>query len=331
MRFNNIVKFGVATLFIIGIFMTLQTNTNIKLDNFDDAWSLGDPVEIEKKLNELLPQAEILKDKSIYLQMLSQIALTQAMQQKFEDAHKTLDKAEALLAPEYVLAKVRILLERGRVFQQEDLLQQAGKLPEARNYFEQAFELSKKHNFDLHTINVAHMIAIIAQAPHDKIKWNKLAIDIAVHTKDEKAKQWFGSLYNNLGQNYLEAKEYELALPVFEKALEYRKKENYLPNIRVAKWAVGSALRFLGRFDEALATQLELIKEYDEIFKCEKFDMPVEILKVVRGYVYEELAEIYAAKTKVCAKLAYDDLSNYDIFRKTEPTRLERLKQLIPE
>ena len=96
--------------------MTFQPNVDVKLENFNDLWSLGYPAVVEKKFHGLLPQAESLKDKSIYLQILSQIALAQALQKKFDDAHKTLDDAQALLTPEYNLAQTRIFLERGRAF-----------------------------------------------------------------------------------------------------------------------------------------------------------------------------------------------------------------------
>ncbi len=325
-------KFGIiAIIILIGVFiMTFQPNTDIKLEKFDDAWGLGDPVIIEKKFYELLPQAESLKDKSIYLQILSQIALTQALQKKFNEAHKTLNDAEALLTPEeeysknnpYDLARVRILLERGRVFQQ------AGNIVEARAYFEKSFEFSKKHKFDFHTINAAHMIAIVAEKPEEKIEWNQRAIEMATSTKDKWAQDWLGPLYNNLGQNYLEIQQFEKALTAFQKALEYRKIEGYMPNIRVAKWAVARALRSLDRLDEALTIQHELIKEYDAIAQSGSYDIPIQMFTLTRGLIYEELAEIYAEKAIVFAKLAYKDLSHDEMFRKTAPERLERLQRI---
>lgn len=298
-------------------------NADIKLENFDDTWSLGYPVVIEKKFQELLGQAESLKDKSIYLQILSQIALAQALQKKFDEAHKTLDKAQALLTSEYELARVRILLERGRVFQQSE------KIPEARDYFEQSFELSAKNKFDFHTINAAHMIAIVANTLAEKIKWNQHALGMAESTKDKRARDWIGPLNNNLGQNYLEEKQFDKALSAFQKALEFfREKEGYVPNIRFAKWSVARAQRSLNRLDEALEIQNALLKEYDTIALSANYDMPVEMFTLTRGMIYEELAEIYCAKAKIFANLAYADLSNDVMFKKTAPERLARLELL---
>ena len=51
----------------------------------------------------MLPAAEKRDDTSVYLQILSQIALAQAMQQNFDLAHQTLDKTDGLLDAQYLL------------------------------------------------------------------------------------------------------------------------------------------------------------------------------------------------------------------------------------
>ncbi len=291
----------------------------IKLESFDDLWGLGYPALVEERLRELLSQAEFLPDKSIYLQILTQVALAQALQGKFDEAHATLDTVQELLTPEYDLARVRYLLERGRVFQQ------AERIPAAHDLFVQSFELSKQNKFDFHTINAAHMIAIVAPKVDEKMRWNQLAIDLAENTHDERARLWLGSLYNNLGQNLLEVQHYEKALCAFQKALEYREKEGYAPNIRVAKWAVAHTLRLLDRFEEALSILHALVKEYDAISHAGSFDMPAEMFTLTRGFVYEDLAEIYYARAKMFATLAYADLSSNEMFKKSEPKRVERV------
>ena len=297
------------------------SNDEIKLEDFDKLF-VGDPVEIEKNLRALLPRAEALEDKSIYLQILSQIALTQAMQKEFDAAHKTLDTAEKQLNSEHHLARVRILLERGRVFFQ------VGDVEAASPLFKQSYELSAEHKFDYHTVNAAHMMAFVAKSAEEKIEWNERAIKLAEHSESVQAQQWLGSLYNNVGQAYLEAKKYEKALLALEKALEYREQEGHAPNIRVGKWAVARTLRLLNRSDEVLPMLRALIDEYDFMVKTGELDMPAEMLPSVRGLVYEELAKIDSTQTKMYAGLAYDDLSLDEWFKRLEPQRLERLKQL---
>ena len=56
-------------------------------------------MDIENNMTALLPEAERREDKSIYLQILSQMALAQAMQQNFDLPHKTIERYHYLLNP----------------------------------------------------------------------------------------------------------------------------------------------------------------------------------------------------------------------------------------
>lgn len=298
-----------------------HSDEEFRLEDFDKLF-VGDLAEAEKNLRALLPRAEALEDKSIYLQILSQIALAQAVQKNFDSARKTLDLAEKQLSPEHHLARVRILLERGRVFFQE------GNVAAARPLFKQSFELSAEHKFDYHTVNAAHMVPFAAETVEEKIEWNERAIKLAENSESVRAQEWLGSLYNNVGQAYLEAKQYDKALPSLKKALECRELEGHAVNTRVARWAVARTLRLLNRSDEALPMLMALLDEYDSMVKTGRLDMPAEMLPSARGLVYEELAEIDGEKAQMYAGLAYDDLSKDEWFERLEPQRLERLKKL---
>lgn len=293
-----------------------QSNVNTKLENFDDLF-VGPPLEIENNLSKLLPQAKALENKSIYLQILSQIALAQALQQKFTQAHKILDEAESELTSEYELARVRILLERGRVFHQ------SGNNDAALPLFKKSYELSKKNKFDFHTINAAHMVPIVEKNVDEKIKWNKRAIELSQKTQDSRASTWTAALYENLAENYLETKAYNDALLAFTQAKKYAEERGYANILRGAVWGIGRSLRGLGNLDEALDIQVKLLKEYEDLLK--KGEIPSV---GSRGKVYEELAEIYLAKVKKFSALAYQDLSKDPWFVKLETKRLDKMKQL---
>ena len=128
----------------------------------------------------------------------------------------------------------------------------------------------------------------------DKINWNKRALKLAEQTQNKKAQQWMGSLYNNLGRNYMDDGQYEQALLTYRKALEYRLKENNPMNIRIAKWAIGQTLRKMNRNEEALAIQQALIQEQDNTQNDASTTQPNDIFKIERGLVYR-IAEIYYA------------------------------------
>ncbi len=299
--------------------MKSPTNSYAALENFEDLF-VGDPSAIEKNMSDLLPQAEILQNKSLYVQILSQIALAQAMQSKFDIAHKTLDTAEAELIPEYKLARVRILLERGRVFHQSDNRDKALLL------FKESYELSEKERFDFHTVNAAHMIAIVVKNSDEKIQWNNRAIELAQNTEDPRARTWLGALYNNIAQNYIEAERYSEALSAFENSKKYGEARNESIVVRGAKWGIGRALRSLGHLDEALEIQHALLKEYAEITQNE--ELPLEMVVVGRGMVYEELAELYCIAMKNYAARAHQDLSKNLWCKKLMSERIAKMKKL---
>ncbi len=317
--------------------MTMQTHT-FKVENFDDVWGkLGEPALVEKTFIELLPKAsnlamnaltdkEKLEYKSIHLQMLSQLALAQAILKKFDEAHATLDQAQAELTPEHNLAKVRILCERGRAFQQ------AGDIEKARIYFERSYELSAECGFDKETINVAHMIAIAAKTLADKIAWNQKALDLALSTENAAAQVWRGPIWNNLGANYLEDQQYEKSLHAFEQALaEFEKAPLQRMSTRFAKFRIAQCLRSLGKFDQALTMLQDQLAEFDKVVASGKLDMPVDVFRLTRGWVFEELIEIYHVAIKGYAKLAYDDFTSNQALITMDPllpAKLERLRKI---
>lgn len=296
-----------------------------QLDRFDELFT-GNPLDIEKNLSALLPEAYKRADKCVYLQILSQMALAQAMQQKFGVAHETLDEAERLLEPQYPLAKIRLLMERGRVYHQSDQFDQA------LSFFIQSYDCSKlSREFDFHTVNAAHMIAIVEKHVENKIEWNSRAIDWAQHAKDERCDAWLGPLYNNLGQNYIEAEKYPEALESFEKCKAQAEKRGDQIVFRGALWGMGRALRGLNKLDQSLNIQKDLLKEYQKI--SEKDLLPIELISVGRGLVYEELAEIYFSKgsrqkSRPYAYLAHEDLSKDNWMKKLYPERLKRMLEL---
>jgi len=56
--------------------------------------------------------------------------------------------------------------------------------------------------------------------------------------------------------------------------------------------------------------------------------MPLPIFTLSRGWIFEEMAEIYQIIFKTYADAAYRDLANNDTFARTESVRLERLQKI---
>ena len=285
-----------------------------QLPDFDSLWDYDHPGATERRFRELLPAALDSRDFPYLTQLLTQIARAEGLQRKFQDAHKTLDRVEkAMLKAEADdKTRVRYLLERGRVFNS------SGKRDEARPLFLQALDLAAKSKDDFNAVDAAHMMAIV-EPTEKQSEWNLKALDIAENSADEKARNWRGSLYNNIGWTYFEQKQYEESLLRFEKAVEFREKEGDPNKIMIAKWCVAKSLRMMDHKEEALEMQRSLFEQYQAAGKKS-------------GYVYEEIAECLTVMGQEQDALgwfaaAYEELSK-DPRLANEQDRLNRLKEL---
>lgn len=133
------------------------------MPDFDLRWAYGSPAQEEERFYGLLPAAEAGGDAEYHLGLLTQIARAQGLQQRFADAHATLDRVEALLTPALKSAPVRYLLERGRAFNSD------GQRERAQPLFEQAFDLAMRAGEAYHAVDAAHMVAIASSEPDEQM------------------------------------------------------------------------------------------------------------------------------------------------------------------
>ncbi len=283
-----------------------------KLPDFDRLWDYDHPDVSEKRFRELLPAAVDSLDLSYLAMLLTQIARAEGLQRKFADAQKTLDRVERVLPTVDDRAKVRYFLEKGRV------LNSSGKPDDARPLFLIAFDLASKSKLDVFAVDAAHMVAIVEQAGK-QLEWNLKALAIAEGSEDEKARRWKGSLYNNVGWTYVDQRQFEEALFMFEKALRFREEQGEPGSLRVARWSVGKVLRMMGHTEEALEMQQQLFQEYEAAGRRS-------------GYVCEEIAECLLVmgqeeEAEPWFGAAYEELSR-DPWVAREQERLNRLKEL---
>lgn len=283
--------------------------TDTNLPDFSSLWDYDDPEESERRFRELLPAARASGDASYLAELLTQIARAEALQRRFDDAHRTLDEAEALLPAAADRARIRYVLERGRVYNSSN------RRDEAREYFLIAFQLAEKQAEDFYAVDAAHMMAIV-EPPEGSLEWNLRAIDLADKSADPRARGWLGSLYNNLGWTYHALGRYEDALATFQHGLEWQQQAGKLREARIAAWTVARTLRSLGRYEEALQRQREL----DSAGESD-------------GYVQEELGECLLElgreeEARDYFRRAYALLSQDPWLKDSEPDRLERLARL---
>ena len=288
-------------------------NSSSELPDFTKLWNFSDPAATEKQFREILPKVVSSSNDSYCGQLLTQIARAEGLQQKFDEAHATLDTVESRLEGLPAIVQLRYLLERGRVFNSSGKPEQAGPL------FEQAWELGKQAGEHGLAVDAAHMMAIV-EPSESAVAWTEKAIAYAEQSESEDARNWLGSLYNNLGWTYHDSGKFEKALDIHQRALAWREEKAQVGPIRIARWSVARVLRSLGRVDEAFEIQQALLKELNADNEKD-------------GFVYEELAECHLTQgrgeqaTPLFA-MAYQELSQDAWLVKQEPERVSRLKKL---
>lgn len=282
------------------------------MQEFDILWNYSNPAETEQRFKGVMHEYSITENLSGHLQLLTQIARTYSLRRMFTEAHELLNEVETKLLAENDVAHIRYHLERGRTYNS------AGNKDEANKHFTQARDIAQALGEDFYAIDALHMLAITA-TPEDAIKLNEQGVLQAEQSKQDRAKNWLGALYNNLGWAYFDKGAYEQALSIFLRALQWREGKQSAPEIFLAKWCVARTLRALGKLEEAIKIQLALLEEMIETSHPD-------------GYVYEELGELHLLKGEEVHKMyfqfAYNELSKDTWLAANEPKRLLRIQQL---
>lgn len=281
---------------------------------FDTLWDYDQPAETEKRFRSLMPA--LGANTSWRAELLTQISRAQGLQRRFAEAQATLDSVETLLPDLPLRPRIRYLLERGRV------LNSSGDPAAARPFFMEAFRLAEAEPQEaFFAIDAAHMLAIIS--PEEALAWNQRALALADSATEARARNWRGSLLNNMGWAYHEQGDFTEALRYFEAALAFRRQQGQASEIRIARWCVARVRRDLGQTATALDEQRQLLAEFEAIGERS-------------GYVYEEIGECLLAMGDVPGSranfaLAYELLSADPWLDANEPERLRRLRLLAQE
>lgn len=305
-------KSVLATIIYI-LLGTVNSFGDDEVSELFDLWDYDDPAATEVLFISLLAPAQ-QSDNSEYLPILmTQLARTHSLRDDFTLAHELLDQAKSLITEQELRPWVYLLLERGRAYNS------SGKKEKARGYFKEAFITAELLGDDYLAVDAAHMVAI-AQTLENQMKWNIIALGIAESSKSAQARNWLGSLYNNMAWTLFDQGDYEKALDLFEKAVEFRREKKNTDRLKIARWAVARTYRALHRLNEAFEIQQSLLAE------TEGRGLPSD------GTVVEELAELYLMKKDPLASdyfaRAYRILSQDAWLVKNEPERLARLKKL---
>lgn len=275
-----------------------------------DLWDFNDPAATEMRFRDVLASCG---DPDEQILIKTQVARALGLQRKFDEAIALLDEVDLQMNPAEGEkpavkpdTKAYALMERGRA------LRSSGNKEAARPFFEAARDIAQSTDVK---IDALHMIAIVAE-PDEALTLNMQAIGLARASDDPRARKWLGSLLNNTAWSYHDKGLYELALDLFQEALEFRQKEGNAERIRIAQWSVARCFRSIGRFGHALVMQRALLLGNDK-----------------DGYTHEEIAENMAAlgqieEAKPHFQRAYEILKEDPWLRDSEPDRIQRLRAM---
>lgn len=227
-----------------------------------DVWDFNDLDLSERRFRALLADEETAPGRAA---LLTQLARVEGLRGDFVAGERLVAEAEELGG-----AESWVLVERGR------LLRSSGDAAGALPLFEAAFEQARAAGDCFLAGDAAHMAALAG----DMEAWTTRGIEL---TADGPGRYWLAPLLNNVGWSRYDAGELDRALDAFVYALAVRSEDpQELHEREIARYAVGKALRALGRVDEA-TEQLELAVAW------------ATEAGVETPYFHEELAECYAA------------------------------------
>ncbi|SDO73841.1 hypothetical protein SAMN04515671_1883 [Nakamurella panacisegetis] len=271
-------------------------------DRLDQLWDFDDPAESAARFRAELTMTA--PGSVAHEELRTQLARALGLLDREAEAVAELDAVEAN-GPTDPRVRTRLHLERARLHHSNHRAAQS--IPQ----FQAAVTSARAADEDFLLVDALHMLAIAD--PDNAEHWTRAALAATDRTTDRRTRRWIGALRNNFGWARHDRGDFAGALEEFERARDAYRANGSVEQQRVADWAVGRALRSLGRYDEALAVQTRLGGGEPD------------------GYVEEELGELLLAtgapeRARVHFARAADLLAGDPGL--DEPDRLERLRAL---
>ncbi|WP_157156888.1 tetratricopeptide repeat protein [Diaminobutyricimonas sp. LJ205] len=211
----------------------------------DALWDFDDPAGSERRFADAAAFAAA-EDRA---ELLTQQARALGLQKQFGEADALLDTVEGVSSA----ARTRVLLERGRI-------RNSAMEPDAAvSLFRAAVDAACAAHLTFLAIDGYHMLAIAD--PERAEQRTRAGLADLRHATDDRTRRWAVALHNILGWHRHDAGRFEEALSEFQLALEAAEQYGTHDQVIFARWAVGRCLRSLGRTDEAIEVQRQLLRE----------------------------------------------------------------------
>ncbi|NYJ31196.1 hypothetical protein [Galbitalea soli] len=212
--------------------------------DLDELWDFSDPVVSEERFRARAGDPELR----------TQLARALGLQARFDEAEAELRAVEASgAAGDHPVVGARIALERGR------LANSRGDREAARPLFETARGRAHDCGAEFLEVDALHMLGIAD--PDNAADHTAAALAIALGSDDPRTRRWAVSLHNNLGWARFDGADLAGALVEFDAAFRAALRWGTDDQRHWARWAIARTYRELGRTEEALALQEELLRE----------------------------------------------------------------------
>ena len=276
----------------LALILTLHNAMAIDLTTL---WDFSKPEASEARFRAALNGAS--QDEAFILQ--TQIARTLGLRKQFDSARETLASLEPRLSGASAEAQVRYHLELGRSLESatHPPYNPPANREAARNHFMQAFSLAQSAALDYLAIDALHMMPFVDTEPAQQLAWNEKAIRYMEQSTQPDAKRWEASLRNNVGYARHLAGDYGEALRQYQLSLAAHERAGNASSVRIAHWMIASTYRAQKRFDEAIAIQLRLEREWAAAGEPDPYVFE-ELEHLYRATNDEEKANLYQAKLK---------------------------------
>lgn len=245
-------------------------------------WDFSDPEGSERRFTEALATAS--GDDALVLR--AQVARTYGLRRDFERARALLAELEPELATAGARARATYWLELGRTWSSAahpPSSQTDDARETARSAYRRCMDEARAAGEDDLVVDAVHMLAFVDPAPQDQLRWADAGLEVALASTQPGARRWEASLRNNRGVALAGLARHEESLAEYERALALVEESGDTTRVRIAHWMVASALRQVGRLDDARQIQLRLEAEWDADGEPDP-------------YVFEELEAIFAAQ-----------------------------------
>lgn len=288
--------------------MTDNTELLTAADETFNARKYAEATVLFKRLAE---KAEQDGDTGTLVEALAMAARGHLIRGEKEQGRPWIERAQSLASPKDPAGWSRYLGVRGRFesYDKDDA--------KATRTFIDMYDYCVKHKLYSRAVDAAHMVALTA-SNEDQVIWANKGIKAA---EEGGIERWLGPLWNNLGITYWNmaaeakpeaARTYNLqAVECYKKARMYHRRTGDEFARTVADWALGSAYRRAGDFDEAEKLMLPVLDWAEKRFDAESSiengewvglaNMELGLIAVKKGHTDLARRQLAIAREKLAA------------------------------